>query len=317
MQKDVQNNPQYDDAIDLKELVRVLWDGRKKIIVITLIFAISSVIYSLSLPNQYKAKVLLAPAQSSSGGLSGALGELGGLASLAGVSMDSGESNESLIAQEIMKSWSFIEGFIIENELSLQVIAAEGWARDSNTLKINNNLYDIENEQWLIEDKDTNELRPPTSWELYEAFSERLAISEDKKSGLVTVSFEYYSPLIAKQWLDMYVKAINSHMQQRQVVKVDNNINYLEDQIERTSLAEMREVFFTLIEEQTKNKMVAAASPEYALLVVGPSMVPEIKSQPQRAYICILGTLLGGMLSVLIVFIIHYVSKADKDFFDS
>ena len=311
MQKDVQNNPQYDDVIDLRELISVLLDGRKKIIAITLIFAITSVIYSLSLPNQYKAEVLLAPAQSSSGGLSGALGELGGLASLAGVNMDNAESDESLIAQEIMKSWGFIEGFIQANELSVEVIAAEGWTKGSNKLKIDNDLYDLENEQWLIEDEDTNEFRPPTSWELFEAFSERLAVSEDKKSGLVSVSFEYYSPLIAKQWLDMYVKAINSHMQQRQVVKVDNNINYLEDQIERTSLAEMREVFFTLIEEQTKNKMIAAASPEYALVVVGPSMVPEIKSQPQRAYICILGTLLGGILSVLIVFITHYVSKSD------
>ena len=65
------------------------------------------------------------------------------------------------------------------------------------------------------------------------------------------------------------------------------------------------------IEEQTKNKMVAEASPEYAFVAVSPSMVPEEKSQPKRALICILGTLLGGMLSVLLVLIMHYTRKSD------
>ena len=58
----------------------------------------------------------------------------------------------------------------------------------------------------------------------------------------------------------------------------------------------MKEVFYTIIEEQTKNKMLAEASPDYVFVAVGPSMVPELNSQPKRALICILGTLLGGML---------------------
>lgn len=311
MQNDVQNDTQYDDEIDLRELFMVLWAGKIKIIAIIALFAIASVIYALSVPNQYKATALLAPAQSSGGGLSGALGQLGGLASLAGVSIGGGESSEAQIAQEIMKSWNFIESFIADNDLAVEVFAAEGWSKGSNTLKIDDDVYDVEKNEWLIEDDDTGELRPPSSWELFEKFSEQLAVSEDKKSGLVSVSIEYYSPQIAKQWLDMYVSAVNAHMQQRQVAKVTNNINYLQAQIEKTSIAEMREVFYTIIEEQTKNKMVAEASPEYAFVAVSPSMVPEEKSQPKRALICILGTLLGGMLSVLLVLIMHYTKKSD------
>ena len=311
MQNDVQNDTQYDDEIDLRELFMVLWAGKIKIIAITALFAIASVIYALSVPNQYKATALLAPAQSSGGGLSGALGQLGGLASLAGVSIGGGESSEAQIAQEIMKSWNFIESFIADNDLAVEVFAAEGWSKGSNTLKIDDDVYDVEKNEWLIEDDDTGELRPPSSWKLFEKFSEQLAVSEDKKSGLVSVSIEYYSPQIAKQWLDMYVSAVNAHMQQRQVAKVTNNINYLQAQIEKTSIAEMREVFYTIIEEQTKNKMVAEASPEYAFVAVSPSMVPEEKSQPKRALICILGTLLGGMLSVLLVLIMHYTKKSD------
>ena len=311
MQNNIQNDTQYDDEIDLRELFGVLWAGSRKIIAITAVFAFVSVIYALSLSDQYKATVLLAPAQSDSSDLSGALGQLGGLASLAGVDIGGGESSESQMAQEIMKSWSFIDVFIAENNISVEVYAAEGWSRGSNELQIDDDIYDAETKTWLVENDNTGEVGPPSSWVLFEAFSERLVVLENKKTGLVAVHIEYYSPQIAKQWLDMYVAAINAHMQQRQMEKVTNNINYLQAQIEKTSIAEMREVFYTIIAEQTKNKMMTEASPEYAFVAVSPSMVPEVTSQPQRRFICILGTLLGGMLSVLLVLVMHYARKSD------
>ena len=310
MQNEVQNESQYDDEIDLRELFGVLWAGKIKIVAITAVFAVASVIYALSVPNQYKATALLAPAQSDGGGLSGALGQLGGLASLAGVSLGGGESGEAQIAQEIMKSWNYIEGFIADNNIAVEVYAAEGWSKGSNTLQINNDAYDAETAEWLLEDE-SGAINPPSSWQLFEAFSGILSVSEDKKSGLVSVSIEYYSPQIAKQWVDMYIESINRFMQQRQIDKVTRNINYLQEQIEKTAIAEMQEVFYTIIEEQTKNKMLAEASPDYVFVAVGPSMVPELKSQPKRALICILGTLLGGMLSVLMVLIMHYAKKSD------
>jgi LPS O-antigen subunit length determinant protein (WzzB/FepE family) len=303
---DEQMPNQYDDEIDLRELFGVLWAGRLKIIVITAVFALASVVYALSVPNQYKATALLSPAQSSGGGLSGALGQLGGLASLAGVSIGGGGSSEAQVAQEIMKSWNFIEGFIKSNDLAVEIYAAEGWSKSSNSLQINSDLYDESDSQWLVENNETGELGPPSSWKLFGDFLGMLSVSEDKKSGLVSVSIEYYSPQIAKHWLDLYVAAINGHMQERKMAEVTRNITYLEAQIKKTNIAEMKEVFYTIIEEQIKSKMLAEASPDYAFMPVSPSMVPEEKSQPKRALICILGTLLGGMLSVLWVLVIHY-----------
>ena len=311
MENNSQTNDQYDDEIDLRELFGVLWGNKIKIIGITAVFAVVSVIYALSVPNQYKASALLAPAQQQSGGLSGALGQLGGLASLAGVSIGGGESSEAQVAQEIMKSWSFIEGFIADNDLAAEVYAAEGWSRESNQLKFDNDVYAVKTKTWLVKNDNIGRLGPPTSWQLFEKFSEMLAVSEDKKSGLISISIEYYSPQIAKQWLDLYISSINKHMQARQVVKVSNNIEYLEAQIEKTSITEMQEVFYTIIEEQIKSQMLAEASPDYAFVAVSPSMVPEEKSQPKRALICILGTLLGGILSVLTVLVLHFARKPD------
>lgn len=310
MKSEAKKEIKYDDQIDLRELFTVLWTYKIKIIAITTIFAVGSVIFSLSLPNQYKSTALLAPAQSDGAGLSGALGQLGGLANLTGVNIGGGETSESQIAQEIMKSWSFIERFISENSLKVEVYAAEGWNKGSDELLIDDDIFDTDTGTWLLKNNETNQLQPPSSWELYERFQEMLSVSEDKDSGLVTVSIEYYSPKIAKEWLDLYLSSINAHMQARQVAKVSNNIDYLEAQIDKTSIAEMREVFYNIIEEQTKNKMVAEASPDYAFVAVSPSMVPEEKSQPNRALICILGTFLGGMIAVLLVLFNHFVTNS-------
>jgi LPS O-antigen subunit length determinant protein (WzzB/FepE family) len=57
--------------------------------------------------------------------------------------------------------------------------------------------------------------------------------------------------------------------------------------------------------------MLAEASPDYAFTPVSLSMVPQEKSQPKRALICILGLLLGGILSVLMVLVLHYARKSD------
>ena len=307
MQNNVQNDSRYNDEISLRELFDVLWSGKIKIIAITAVFAVTSVFYALSLPNQYKATALLAPAQSSQGNLSGS--QLGGLFSRAGVSIGGGKSNEAQIALEIMQSWSFIEGFIEDNDLEVQIFAAEDWDKASNDLKINNEIFNIENEQWLI--KDQNGIVGPSSWDLYKKFKGRLSVSQDKLSGLVFISIEYYSPQLAKQWLDMYVKAINEHMQQREVVKVSNNINYLEAQIEKTSISQMQEVFYSIIEEQIKSKMLAEASPDYTFVAVSPSMVPVQKSQPIRSTICIIITLMGGIFSLVLVLVTHYFRKLD------
>jgi LPS O-antigen subunit length determinant protein (WzzB/FepE family) len=295
------------DEASLGELFAILWQGKAVIIAVTLVFAFASVFFALSVPNQYRATVVLAPAQSDGGGLSGALGQLGGLASLAGVNIGGSDGGETQIAQQIMRSWGFIDGFINQYDLAVEIFAAEGWREASDEILIDTDIYDVSSATWLIEDDGV--LRPPTSWELFKVFADMLTVSEDKKTGLVSVSIEYYSPLLAKQWLDMYLIAINEHMQRRQVKKVSRNIEYLEDQIAKTSIAEMQGVFYTIIEEQIKSKMLAEASPNYAFAVVNPSMVPEEKSQPKRALICVLGTLLGGILSVLWVLVRYFLKS--------
>ena len=95
MQNEIKAPQPYDDEIDLRELFSVLWVGKKLIVVITAVFAVVSVVYALSLPNEYKASAVVSPAGSGGSSLGSMAGQLGGLASLAGINIGSGESNET------------------------------------------------------------------------------------------------------------------------------------------------------------------------------------------------------------------------------
>jgi len=68
----------------------------------------------------------------------------------------------------------------------------------------------------------------------------------------------------------------------------------------------MQSVFYQLIAEQTKTLMLAEVSEEYVFKTLSPAKVAEEKSQPKRVLIAILGFMLGGMLTIVIVLIRHF-----------
>ena len=47
--------------------------------------------------------------------------------------------------------------------------------------------------------------------------------------------------------------------------------------------------------------MLAEVKDEFAFKTIDPAVVPEEKTGPKRALICVLATLLGGMLGVALV----------------
>lgn len=307
MQKTINNQSYepFEDEIDLKELLTVLWDARVLILAITLFATSVAVVSALMLPNKYQASVVLSSAQQSSSGISSALSQFGGLASLAGISLGDAQDADARIAIEVMQSRSFIEQFIQQSGIVVEIMAAKAWDSDNKQLIIDRDIFDVQTGQWTRSAPRGREVTP-NLWEAYMEFLDMLAVSEDKKTGLVSVSVEYYSPYLAKQWVENYILAINLYLQQRKLERIEKNIRYLKEQIATTSVAEMREIFFTLIEEQVKNKMLVEASPEYAFTTVGEAMLPEEKSQPKRALIVVLASLLGAMISICLVLFRYY-----------
>ncbi|HHF2871639.1 Wzz/FepE/Etk N-terminal domain-containing protein [Vibrio diabolicus] len=308
-------NPQYkDDEIDLRELFRALWKGKWIILATTFLFVVGSVLYALSLPNIYKADALLAPAESSNGGgLSKMAGQLGGLAALAGVNLGGNESSQTDLAVQVMKSRQFVEAFINKHDLLVPLMAAKDWDLANNKLILDEEIYNPNTGEWLREAKGLRGATP-TAQEAFEVFNkEVLSASQDKESGLYTVSVKNYSPYLAQQWVTWLIEDINKVMRERTIAEASQNLAYLNTQLQKTAVAEMQSTFYKLIEEQTKSLMLAEVQEEFIFKVVDPAVVPELKDGPKRALICVLGSLLGGMLGVAIVLVRFAFRKEDSE----
>ncbi|MDF2153905.1 Wzz/FepE/Etk N-terminal domain-containing protein [Vibrio sp. CAU 1672] len=301
-----------DGEINLRELFKALWRGKWVIIVTTIVFIVASVVYALNLPNIYKADTLLAPAESSNGGgLAKMASQLGGLAALAGVNIGGGETSQTDLAVQVMKSRQFVEAFINKHDLLVPLMAVKGWDLANNKLILDDEIYDSNKDIWLREPKGLRGAKP-TAQEASEVFNkEVLSISQDKESGLYTVSIKHYSPYIAQLWVNWLVEDINKVMRERTIAETSQNLAYLNAQLQKTAVADMQSTFYKLIEEQTKSLMLAEVQEEFIFKVVDPAVVPEIKDGPKRALICVLGTLLGGVSGIAIVLVLFAFRKED------
>jgi uncharacterized protein involved in exopolysaccharide biosynthesis len=280
------------DDIQLLELWRIVWHGKWLIVAITAVFAALSVVVALAATEWYRSEITVAPAGQRS--TSGFLGQLAGssdLARLAGVSVGGDDSIEPLA---ILRSRQFTGAFIEEKGL-LTVLFADDW--------------DEENGRWKIEDpKDQPDIQAAVKY-----FNERLrTISEDERTGLVTVSVEWTDPELAAEWANSLVTRLNEHMRQRALKEAETNVAYLEEQLTNTNVATLRQTIGRLLETELQELMLARGSEEFAFRVIDAAEVQKYRSRPKRALMVILATLAGGFVSVLFIFIRHAFRKMEE-----
>lgn len=278
-----------------------LWKEKIVLLVFTLLFAILAVLTSINKPNVYRSEALLAPSaeSDSGGGLSSIASQYGGLASLAGVSLSGGASEiEQTLA--ILESRVFITEFLDAHDLYVPLFATKAGGLLAPGLTLNNEVYDRDRAEWR-KNAETSLSYKPSPWEGYKEFSGRLSVAHNKKNGLIKVSIEWYDPKQAKQWVDWLVIDLNRRIRDRDLEDAKKSIDYLKASLVQTSVIGFREVFYNLIESQTKTMMLAKVREEYVLKTIDPAVVPEEKIGPVRSTYCILVTLLGMVLGTVYV----------------
>ena len=304
----------FDDEINLLELLYVLWEGKWIIVSVTAFASIIGVIYSLLLPNIYESKVLFVPVNSSSS-IARGIGSYNNFAGLAGISLPSGvdESNSAKAMQKVA-SLSFFENNILPNIYLPDLMAVKSWNSKTNTIAFNEKIYDTNTNTW-IRDYSYPQQQIPSAQESFKVFKSRhLSLSEDKKSGFNTLSIKHKSPFVAKQWAELIFNEVNTFYRQKDKLEAEKAVIYLNQQISLSSLSEIKEALAQLLQEETKKLTLIEANQYYVFEYIDPPAIMENKSEPNRALICFLGTLLGGMLSALFVLFRNYalIKKLDN-----
>lgn len=276
MQTDLTGD-RIDDTVDLRQLLSMLWQGRWWIVTATVVSGIVAVAYALLAPVTYRAEAVVQVRQENSGGgLSSLASRYGDLAALAG--LGGGTGGDRALALATLKSRVVIQAFIAENNL-LPILFEKAW--DSN------------NSRWKSE-------TPPTLWHGYKAFSEQLLkVSEDRKTSLVVIAIEWRDPEIAAAWVTELIARTNAYLRNKTIHEGQNNLDYLRNQAKQTSVVELQQAVYALMESELKKLMFASGSDEYIIQTIDPAQAPKLRIKPKRRQIVVAGLLLGGFLGVI------------------
>ena len=271
-----------DDKISLRQIWRILWRGKGTVIAATTIFALGSIAYALLAKEIYRAEVLLAPAAEQSTPMIG--GQLGGLAALAGLSV--GEGND-VVSLAVLQSREFARDFIEQLDL-MPIFFEEEW--------------DAEKNRWREDDPTkAPDVRDGVKFFHKEIFE----VSEERRTGLVTLAIEWTDPDVAAEWASILVHRLNDRLRERALQEAQTNVDYLQSEMAKATLVTLQESIGRLLEAELPKLMLAKGNEEFAFKIVDPAVPPRERVRPKRALTAIIGTILGGLLGIFIVLVGH------------
>ena len=223
-----ENNPQnqkeqlppddFDDEINLLDLLQVILNRKKMIFLITVCAILLSVIVSLLLPKKYTATARILPPQESGSGISGLLSQAGGmLGGLAG-SFISGKSTSDLYVG-ILKSRTVADALIDKFDLK--------------------NLY----EQKYMED-------------VYKNLAKRTDISVSRKDQIISISVEEKDPQQAAEMANTYVQMLDKINRTVNITEGHRKRVFLENRLKKVH-KDLSKAEIELKEFQEKYKLIA------------------------------------------------------------
>ena len=257
----------------------------------TVLAAIAATLLTFVLPVTYRAEVLLAPASPTGdkdklGGLAGLASQFGGIASMAGISIPQNDSKEIAIAT--LGSQLLTDSYVQDENL-MPILFAGRWDQQEKKWKPG----------WLTQ-------KDPTLQDANKLFLKKVRkISQDKLTGLVTLTITWRDPNQAAKWANDIVSKTNKFLRDRAVAESNRNIEYLQQRIASTSIVEIQQTLAGLMASEIKNAMVAQGNNEYAFRVIDPAVVPEERYFPKRSLFAVLGSILGLISSATYAFLKH------------
>ena len=299
------------DESDVRVLLEILWRKKIYIIFFTIVGAIISVYYAINLPNIYSSTATLIPSEEADPAIKQNTNMLG-LVGL--VTNKSTNVNKIDLALNMIKSRKFINNFIDKYDLNKDLLAVGKWDSISRKHSYNTNIYNSEKMVWYalndnisntkaleyrikdlfnldykIPSSDLKVDKNPSKLTSYKRFISSL-FSEITDDGIIILGFKHQNPDLAKEIVTNLVMEINLEIREMTILESKKSRKFLEDQVKKISYADLKNIFFVLIQSEIKKEMLAEVKNEYVFKTIDPAFSPEIKSSPNRKLICITGT---------------------------
>ncbi len=252
------------DEIDLFNFFQLLKLQKAIISLFILAGLLIGLATAFLLPRYYEVSITIIPNEEQNSGSQ----SNNNLAMLAGLGGGAGKIDEKEIGLLILQSRTFILNFIK-----------------------NHNLTEImypSNEGKTV----------PTAAEIYEDFSKLLIINQEMTSNDIEVLLSWKDAEIAKEWITLLLKDLNSMMKDRALTRGAKSLSYLNIQLSQTRDAEVRSSFVSMIKQETQKMMLADIRDEYLFETIDAPIIPAYPSKPNRRLIVILGVFVGFILGI-------------------
>jgi LPS O-antigen subunit length determinant protein (WzzB/FepE family) len=278
-----------DNAINLVEIGHILWKNKSFLIIATIVSAVGALIYCFAATEWFRADVLLKLAETKqSQGLLSQLGDLSGLANLAGLDVNDNKSAEPIA---VLKSREFIGAFIEDQNL-LPLFFPRKW--------------DASAKHW----KSSDPKKQPDVRDGIKYFDERLfSVTEDRKTGLVTLAVRWTDAKIAAIWANMLVERVNDLMRQRALTVSQGNVDYLKHELTSSNVVMLQESIGRVLEAELQKLLLAKAEKEYAFRILDHAMTPKWRAWPDRPLIMSVTPVLGLILAMFFVVSRHMIRR--------
>lgn len=269
--------------LDLRLAARLLWQKRRYLLASCLCTTGIAIAYAFLAPQWFKADVVVAMTETKGGGLN--VGQLGGLASLAGIALPS--MTENATPMGVLNSRELAREFVVAHDLG-RLFFPRSWPK-------------VEGSAQPPESRSTKDVRDAVKY-----FIERVrSVSEDKKTGLITLSIRWKDPALAATWANEYVKRTNELLRDRALRDSERNVKFLQEQIATSSIPSLQESLGRVLESEMQKFLLARGNEEFAFKVVDPAYAPKFRDSPKRVLVVLAGFLLGLIGSAMAMLFLH------------
>ena len=259
--------------IDLRAMFAEIWRNRWLILLVSVLTTAAGLAYALLAQPRYRAEVVVVPVDSDP--TSKLMSQFGGLASLVGVNVGNANDVEPLA---VLQSREFASLFIEQHAL-MPVLFYRKW--------------DTSAQRWTGPESKWPDVRDGVK-----VFSERVrGISQDRKTGVITISMTWNDPRLAARWAGDYVHDVNEQLRSRTLARAQSNVDYLKAQIAGTNLIALQQPAGKLLELELQKLMLARSDPQFAFRVVDAPQVPKKPFTPRRKLAVVGAFVLGFMLA--------------------
>lgn len=284
---ELQPRGEFDDEISLYDLWCVIARQKLVVLLISGVSLLAGITYAWMSPDIFRAEVKMVYTLVGDNGRAGLRGELGRLSAIVGVNsagLDSGYVSQE-VALATLKSRSFTDKFLREQKVMAVLLADD-----------------------VLEGGAVSSLSP--QWRAYKRFDGQVrSVVVERNSGVITLAIQWYDPLLAADWANSMIRQLNAYLQAEAIAEAEQSITYLKEQLLQSSVVEVQQSIYRLIENQIKKIMVANVSDQYAFKVIDPAQVPEEAHSPRRKVIVMLALVFGLMSGLFVAFLKEYFSR--------